>query len=49
MVLLLETAAQHARRIVKQVSDPARRAHFEAQIATIEHQIQQARSMAINL
>lgn len=48
-ILLLDLAAQHARLLVKQISVPARRMDFDAQIATIEELLQLARQMALKL
>lgn len=48
-ILLLDIAAQQARLLVKEISDPLRRENFEAQIATIEQLLQIARHMASEL
>jgi hypothetical protein len=48
-ILLLDIAAQHARLLVKEISDLSRRENFEAQIGTIEQLLQLARQMASNL
>ncbi|MBX9650984.1 MAG: hypothetical protein K2X57_28440 [Xanthobacteraceae bacterium] len=48
-ILLLDLAAQHARLLVKETSDPSRREIFEAQISTIEQLLQLARDMALKL
>ncbi|MDP1582462.1 MAG: hypothetical protein Q8M18_03445 [Bradyrhizobium sp.] len=48
-ILLLDQAAQHARLLVKYISDSSRRANFEAQIAAIDHLLQIARGMALRL
>lgn len=48
-ILLLDIAAQRARLLVKEISDPSRRENFEAQITTIEQLLQIARQMASNL
>ncbi len=48
-ILLLDLAAQHARLLAKQISDPSRRANFDAQIAAIEQSLQLARQMALKL
>jgi hypothetical protein len=48
-ILLLDLAAQHARLLVKQTSDPSQRETFEAQISTIEQLLQLARDMALKL
>lgn len=48
-ILLLDQAAQHARLLVKHISDSSRRANFEAQIVAIDHLLQIARGMALRL
>jgi len=48
-ILLLDLTAQHARLLVKEISDSPRRANFEAQIVIIEQQLQVARQLAWNL
>jgi hypothetical protein len=48
-ILFLDLAAQHARLLVKQISDPSRRTNFEAQIAAIARSLQIARDMALRL
>ncbi|MFH1341914.1 MAG: hypothetical protein ABIL01_12035 [Pseudomonadota bacterium] len=48
-ILLLDQAAQHARLLVKHISDSSRRASFEAQIVAIDHLLQIARGMALRL
>jgi hypothetical protein len=48
-ILLLDLTAQHARLLVKEISDPSRRRNFEAQITTIEQQLQVARQLGSNL
>jgi hypothetical protein len=48
-ILLLDLAAQHARLLVKAISDPSRTRNLEAQIAGIEELIQHARDLALKL
>jgi hypothetical protein len=48
-ILLLDLAAQQARLLVREVSDPPRRATLEAQITSIEQQLHVAREMASNI
>jgi hypothetical protein len=48
-ILLLDLAAQQARLLVREVSDPPRRASLEAQITSIEQQLHVARQMASNI
>ena len=48
-ILLLDLAGQHARLLVKQIADPARRENFQTQIATIDQLLQLARDLALKL
>ncbi len=48
-ILLLDFAAQQARLIAREISDPPRRVNLEAQIARIEQQLHVARQMASNI
>lgn len=48
-ILLLDLAAQQARLLVREISDPPRRATLEAQITSIEQQLHVARQMASNI
>jgi hypothetical protein len=48
-LLLLDIAARHTRLIAMRISDPSRREYFEAQVASIEQQLQLARGMAMKL
>lgn len=48
-ILLLDLAAQHARLLVKHISDSSRRTSFDAQITAIERLLQIARDMALRL
>lgn len=48
-ILLLDLAAQQARVLVREISDPRRRQNLEAQITAVEEQIQVVRQMASHL
>jgi hypothetical protein len=48
-ILLLNVAVQHARLLLKNVSEPSRSENFEAQITTIEQQLKLARQIALKL
>jgi hypothetical protein len=48
-ILLLDLAAQHARVLIRQISDAPRRRNLESQISIIEQQLHVARQMASNI
>ncbi len=48
-ILALDLAAQHARLMVLKMRDPAVKADFEAQIATIERLLEVARDKTMKL
>jgi hypothetical protein len=48
-ILLLDLAAQHARVLMREISDAPRRQNLESQISIIEQQLHVARQMASNI
>ena len=48
-ILLLDLAAQQARLLVREISDPPRRVNLEAQITIIEQQLHIARQLASSI